>query len=271
VAKAHVDESRAVAESFAIAEDHASMRSRPHAHVRHQLLYASEGVLTLLTDEGSWLLPSERAAFLPAGTVHRVRADGAVSLRTLYLSPKLEGVPRGFSVFVLPPLGRELVSFAMRYEAHAPLDACGTDTFSLVARLAGAWAERPCPFDLPSGSSPEVRRATQVLRADVSAELSAIDVARAAGLSVRSLHRRLVGETGLSFRDYLVRSRVLAAMAALAEPRSRVTDVAPRVGFESMGAFARAFRKIAGESPSAYRERVRRRAASGPSLSRNPA
>jgi AraC-like DNA-binding protein len=101
-----------------------------------------------------------------------------------------------------------------------------------------------------------VRRATQILRADIASEVSASDVARAVGVSVRTLHRRLVGETNLSFRDYLVRARVLAAMAALAEPRARVTDVAPRVGFESLGAFARAFRKIAGESPSEYRARV---------------
>lgn len=255
--KAHVDEARAIAESFAIAEDHPSMRTRPHAHVRHQLLYASDGVLTLLTDEGSWLLPRERAAFLPAGTVHRVRADGPVSLRTLYLSPRLEGAPRVFSVFVLPTLGKELLELAMRYEANAPLDGCGRDTFSLLARLVGTWASSPCPFELPSGDSPEVRKATQVLRADVSAELSVDDVARASGLSVRSLNRRLVGETGLSFRDYLLRSRVLAAMAALAEPRARITDVAPKVGFESLGAFARAFRKIAGESPSEYRARAR--------------
>jgi len=256
LARAHVDEARAVAESFAIAEDHPQIRARPHAHVRHQLLYASRGVLTLLTDAGSWLLPSERCAFLPAGMVHRVRADAEVSLRTIYLSPKLEGVPRSFSVFVLPPLGRELVAFAMQYEAGAPLDGCGRDTFSLLARLAGTWASTPCPFELPAGESPEVRRATQILRADIASEVSASDVARAVGVSVRTLHRRLVGETGLSFRDYLVRARVLAAMAALAEPRARVTDVAPRVGFESLGAFARAFRKIAGESPSEYRARV---------------
>jgi hypothetical protein len=151
LARAHVDEARAVAESFAIAEDHPQIRARPHAHVRHQLLYASRGVLTLLTDAGSWLLPSERCAFLPAGMVHRVRADAEVSLRTIYLSPKLEGVPCSFSVFVLPPLGRELVAFAMQYEAHVPLDGCGRDTFSLLARLAGTWASTPCPFELPAG------------------------------------------------------------------------------------------------------------------------
>ena len=255
---AHVDEPHAVAKSFGIAEDAPSLRTRPHAHTRHQLLYASRGVLTLLTEESSWLLPPERAAFLPAGLRHRVRAEGPVSLRTLYLDPALSGVPRELRVFELPALGRELVLFAMRYSAHAPLDTRGVCTFSLVAELSGLWAEDPCPFDLPSGDTPEVRRAVSAVRADLSVDISADDVARAAGLSVRTLHRRLVLETGLGFRDYLQRARVLAAMAALAEPYARVTDVAPRVGFESLGAFARAFRKIAGESPSEFRERVKR-------------
>jgi AraC-like DNA-binding protein len=255
---AHIDESRAVARSFAIAEDSASIRARPHAHTRHQLLYASRGVLTLLTEESSWLLPPERAAFLPAGLVHRVRSEGPVSLRTLYLDPSLSGVPHGLRVFELPALGRELVLFAMRYVAGVPLDTRGVCTFSLVAELSGLWAESPCPFDLPGGQTPEVRRAIAAVRSDLSVDISADDVARAAGLSVRSLHRKLVLETGLGFRDYLQRARVLAAMAALAEPHVRVTDVAARVGFESLGAFARAFRKVAGESPSEFRERAKR-------------
>ncbi len=255
--RAHVDESSAVARSFAIAEDSPSIRGRPHAHTRHQLLYASRGVLTLLTDESSWLLPPERAAFLPAGLVHRVRSEGPSSLRTLYLDPSLSGVPHGLRVFELPALGRELVLFAMRYAADVPLDTRGVCTFSLVAELTGLWAESPCPFDLPSGETPEIRRAVATVRSDLSVDLSADDVARVAGLSVRSLHRKLVLETGLGFRDYLQRARVLAAMAALAEPHVRVSDVAPRVGFESLGAFARAFRKVVGESPSEFRERLK--------------
>jgi AraC-like DNA-binding protein len=155
-------------------------------------------------------------------------------------------------------LGRELVLFAMRYTADVPLDTRGVCTFSLVAELSGLWAESPCPFDLPSGETPEVRRAIATVRSDLAADLSADDAARVAGLSVRSLHRKLVLETGLGFRDYLQRARVLAAMAALAEPQVRVADVAPRVGFESLGAFARAFRRLVGESPSEFRERLKR-------------
>lgn len=255
---AHVDETTAVAASFAIAEDSPRMRARAHSHSRHQVLYASRGALTLFTAGGSWLLPPERAAFLPAGVAHRVHSDGPVSLRTLYLDPSLAGLPRALRVFEVPALGRELIAFAMRFGASKRLDRLGTTTFALIAELAGAWAETPCPFELPCGESEETLRATSVIRADLAADLTADDVARAAGVSVRSLHRKLVHETGLSFREYLVRARVLAAVVALSAPSARVGDVASRVGFESVGAFARAFRKVTGESPSQHRARVRR-------------
>jgi AraC-like DNA-binding protein len=48
----------------------------------------------------------------------------------------------------------------------------------------------------------------------------------------------------------------LRAMTLLAEPGPTVLDVATRVGFDSVSAFTRAFRRYAGETPTAYRRRV---------------
>jgi AraC-like DNA-binding protein/mannose-6-phosphate isomerase-like protein (cupin superfamily) len=257
-AKAHVDESSARAESFGIAEDLPRMRTRSHAHRRHQLLYAVRGSLLLVTSRASWLLPAGRAAFLPAGVEHRVRADGPVDLRTVYLAVEgFEGgpLPEHVRVFDLPPLGRELVLFAMRFEAHAPLDAIGARTFALLRELCAEWSREPRPFDLPMGSSDEVRAATAFVRERIELPLAVEDVARHAGLSVRTLHRRFAQELELGFRDYLGRARVLAAMAHLDEPDARVAEVAARVGFESVGAFTRAFRRLTGESPRDYRKR----------------
>lgn len=254
-AKAHVEEASARAESFGIAEDLPRMRTRPHAHRRHQLLYAARGSLLLVTSRGSWLLPSGRAAFLPAGLEHRVRADGPVDLRTVYLSAECDRLPEHVSVFDLPPLGRELVLFSMRFEAHLPLDALGARTFALLHELCVEWTRAPRPFDLPSGTSDEVRAATAFVRERIELPLAVEDVARHTGLSVRTLHRRFAHELGLGFRDYVGRARVLAAMAHLDEPGVRVSEVATRVGFESIGAFTRAFRRLTGESPREHRDR----------------
>lgn len=259
MAKAHVDEASARAASFGIAEDLPRMRTRSHAHRRHQLLHSARGALLLVTPLSSWLLPSGRAAFLPAGLEHRVQAEGPVELRTVYLASEYDRLPERVCVFDLPPVGRELVLFAMRFEAHEPLDALGARTFALLHELCVEWTRAPRPFDLASGTSDEVRAATAFVRERIALPLEVEDVARCAGLSVRTLHRRFALELGLGFRDYLGRARVLAAMAHLEEPGVRVSETAARVGFESVGAFTRAFRRLTGESPREHRDRAANR------------
>src|SRR2546422_10401701 len=60
-----------------------------HSHPEGQLLFASKGVMTLQTRQGIWVVPPTRAVWIPADTPHKVSMSGLVSMRTLYLLPKL--------------------------------------------------------------------------------------------------------------------------------------------------------------------------------------
>jgi transcriptional regulator GlxA family with amidase domain len=82
------------------------------------------------------------------------------------------------------------------------------------------------------------------------------DVAGAVGWSERTLRRRFLEVTGMTWRRYLLHSRLLRAMALLAESGPSVLDVATFVGFESVSSFTRAFGRYCGETPSSYRVRV---------------
>jgi AraC-like DNA-binding protein len=57
----------------------------------------------------------------------------------------------------------------------------------------------------------------------------------------------------LSFTSYLGRVRVEKAKQLLLNPHARISEVAYEVGFQSLTHFNRVFRKLTGESPSAYR------------------
>jgi AraC-like DNA-binding protein len=83
-------------------------------------------------------------------------------------------------------------------------------------------------------------------------------VAACLGMSLRSLQRRL-GEQGVSYVSLLSDTRKELACAYLLEERYSVTEVAFRLGFDDASAFARAFRRWTGLSPTEYRAR-----ASGP-------
>src|SRR5258706_12479297 len=61
----------------------------PHQHPFAQLLFASTGVMTVTTEHGSWVVPPERAVWVPARIGHSIRMTGRVSMRTVYLSAAL--------------------------------------------------------------------------------------------------------------------------------------------------------------------------------------
>src|SRR6266850_8189721 len=60
-----------------------------HFHDRDQLVYASRGVMTVRTRDGTWVVPPHRAVWIPAKVSHTITMSGAVAMRTLYLKPLL--------------------------------------------------------------------------------------------------------------------------------------------------------------------------------------
>ena len=85
-----------------------------HQHAWHQLVYATTGVMTVQTPEGSFVVPPHRGVWVPGGTWHAIEISGAVSMRTLYLWKGLRGLPRSCQVLNVSPLLRELITHAVR-------------------------------------------------------------------------------------------------------------------------------------------------------------
>src|SRR5690349_14462388 len=80
-----------------------------------QLTYAVRGVMTVHTSRGSWVLPAQRALWVPAGTDHEIEIPGPVSLRSLYLREGMcRTLPRDCAVVNVSPLLRELILHVVR-------------------------------------------------------------------------------------------------------------------------------------------------------------
>ena len=62
--------------------------------------------------------------------------------------------------------------------------------------------------------------------------------------------------TGLNFVEYVARTRVEKARNLLLNPNMRISEVAFEVGFQSLSQFNRVFRRVTGESPSVWREKL---------------
>jgi AraC-like DNA-binding protein len=102
------------------------------------------------------------------------------------------------------------------------------------------------------------------LFAHASESASSTEVAKAMGLSVRSLHRHL-GDDGTSLQRLKTDVRRRRALDLLVRGDLPIKQLARAVGFRSAKSFARAFHEWTGQSPSAYRTAVH---SSAPTTSR---
>ena len=77
------------------------------------------------------------------------------------------------------------------------------------------------------------------------------------GISNEHLTRQFRAELGVPFHQYVLRRRITEARRLLAEASDlTITRIARRVGFGSLSSFSRAFGRMTGDSPRAYRRRA---------------
>lgn len=218
-----------------------------HRHDRGQLIYARSGIMTVRTPQGAWVVPPQRAVWVPARTEHEVACGSAVSMRTLLIAADAAaGLPKTCVVVQVPPLLRALILDAVE---GAPSDARRSHIDALI--LDGIRDGREAPLHLPQPVDPRLRRITGAITADPADQRTLADWSRDLGASPRTLTRRFAAETGMTFQVWQRQARLHAALVRLAGGEA-VTTVALDLGYSSPSAFIHAFRRALGATPRHY-------------------
>lgn len=221
-----------------------------HFHDFDQLVYASRGVMTVRTGDGTWVVPTRRAVWIPAAVPHSITMSGTVAMRTLYLRPRLaRTLPRGCCVVNVSPLLKELI-----------LHACAVATLKKTVKwqrqlidvvIGQLQAVQMVPLQLPNPSDPRALRIAELLLADPSDRRPLKHVCKVAGASKRTVERLFQQDVGMSLGKWRQQLRLLQAMQLLAEG-AKVTHAALEAGYSTPSAFISMFRKSLGTTPARF-------------------
>ena len=203
-----------------IAHDGHRFSGPRHSHEQAQLLYAVSGVVSIKTDQGTWIVPPSRAVWLPPRLDHETASHAGVKFRSLLIDTReMQGLPDECLVVEITPLLRELI-LKLADLAENPGSRDRTD--AVVRLLLMELSFQPAqPVNLPTPKHPELAPMCERFRSDLAETLSVEDAAAMLHMSRATFMRLFKRETGMSFGHWRQQARMLDALVMLAEGSER--------------------------------------------------
>lgn len=219
-----------------------------HSHQRSQLCYAVSGVMSVVTASNSFILPPNRAIWIPAEMMHQVTCRGPVHLHIVYIDPELHSQPlcRVFEASMLVRgLIEEVLTFDHAYDEDGREGRLVRLLLDEVARMPNINIHAPMPED------GRLLRVCRLILANPADPRNIDDWADIAGMGRRTFTRAFKDETGMGLATWRQQVRLMEALSLLHAGHS-VTTVAFDVGYESPSAFTAMFHRTFGAPPSQF-------------------
>jgi AraC-like DNA-binding protein len=221
-----------------------------HAHAQGQLFSVQSGLCIIETSTGSWLFPPRRCGWIPAGHLHSMRSRGQTRGWSLYLAaPLCESLPKQPMVLSLSPLLEHLVMRLATWRQSPPSERSRKSFVEvLVDEIAMAQEQ---PLHLPMPQDARLTRLVEEITQHPDLDRPLNMWARQLGMSERSLQREFHRETHITIGQWRQQFRILISLERLSEGMS-VTETCFAVGYKSVSAFIKTFKRIVGVTPLEY-------------------
>jgi AraC-like DNA-binding protein len=222
--------------------------TRPHYHACGQLLYPENGSTLLQTGGKLIRMAADRAAWIPAGVSHAV-LNNRTRYHTFYIDERLYPT-RPVAVLNVSPLLRALLLDVQTWTTERIDESQRRRKIEVILDELNRAQQLESGVRIPT--DPLIEPVCRALHHDPADARSLQMWAEQSGTSEKTLHRRFVAETGLSFQQWRTHVRMTRALELHAQGR-RQLDIAVAVGYATDGAYAQAFKKHYGHPPSALR------------------
>lgn len=224
-------------------------------HDQPQVIFARSGVLSIVTKDSGFVVPQNKALWLPAGILHESCSRTDVSVTTFSIDTAgIDNLPPKARLFNVSPLLRELFieagSIALDY------DLGGRDGLVMKLILDEIRVAPAVSLTVPMPSNKRLARICHTLLRDPALKHDIDDWAKSACMGRRTFTRQFRSETQMSFAAWRQQVRLIESLSRLAAGHS-ITEVALDLGYSNPGSFSVAFRRVFGLSPSEHLTDIR--------------
>ncbi|HKT97578.1 MAG TPA: helix-turn-helix transcriptional regulator [Paraburkholderia sp.] len=223
-----------------------------HCHQWYQMIYATDGALTVAAQEKSFVTSPKECVWLPPRIPHRVGSLYGAQFRSLWFAEDAGfDVPQNLTVFGITPLLKELIVEAAAVVSQPVHEGYADRVTGLIVDQFRRMKSITRSLPWPSGGS-RLSTLCETLYANPADSCGLKTWGDRLGMSERSLARHFELEVGVTFRTWRRLLRLHKALEMLSSGMD-VTQTALELGYGSTSAFVFAFRTEMGYSPGHMR------------------
>jgi AraC-like DNA-binding protein len=216
-----------------------------------ELNYAITGICEFDIEGMRYLSPPHYAIWLPPQTMHGAAIQHDLRYATVYVERALcANLPDKPSTLSISPLLKAILADFAARDVTIPETA---EDLRLAQVLIDQIRLAPrCESYLPLSDDPLLGPLLSALQADPGDRHSLAEWARRMGTTERTLSRRCQDDLGLSFNEWRLRLKLVAALSMI-EAGEPVHRIATQLGYSNASAFIAMFRRLTGTSPTQMR------------------
>lgn len=243
-----------------------------HSHDEYEIYYLLSGRRRIFIKDTFYTLEAGSFALVNSGEVHKTTNIGAETHERiiLYLEPEYirylfgEDYSKILTAFdnpcLVPPAGMGTYIEGVLSRLETEQDAGGEfsgvmfdgyvrELLVFLYRCANSDGSAP----LVAGNS-AIEQAARYIIKNYGSDITLEDVSSYVNLSAGYFSKKFKSETGIGFKEYLVKIRIQNAARMLTKTDMKITDIAYVCGFNDSNYFGDAFTKMMNMSPSRYRK-----------------
>lgn len=228
-----------------------------HWHNCWELLFLESGSVTQICDSGITLFSAGDIILIAPKTVHSTLAGKGGSRivvvqfdESLWPGARESGYPAQQNPFLpeMTHLFRLLLrEFSGRQDGFLNLThGALLQIFGYLTRLSGITMARSAGYF-------KTKPIFSYIDAHLGENITLEQAARDLGYSPQHMTQLMKVYSGYSFKPYVDYARIMAAVRLLKFENIAVSEVAERLGYSDVTAFSRAFKRVIGQSPRAFK------------------
>lgn len=229
-----------------------------HKHAKGQLSYIEGGIAYITVNSQTYVVPSHYFFWIPVGIPHVLRVSlRATSICSIYFGLTAQDNDPFFNELGIYPASElliQMIKFTGKWSGEM-IETKDERSVFLRAMLQVMVPQRELtvPIILPITEHEKLQKVLNYLAEDIGFPHTLHSVSDRFHTSARTLSRIFQSELKMSFLQYLKHLRIIKSIELLQKTNLSISEIAEKVGYNTLGAFSNTFIEITNMRPSEMR------------------